>query len=140
MTNKPIQYTLPGTRINPNAVMCPYCGERAVLTTSKEVYNGQDYGPVYLCKCKKGWAYVGCHPGTTRPLGRLADAQLRAAKKGAHRVFDKLWKRKGGNRKKAYAWLAEQLGISGAECHIGEMDVDLCLKVIDVCKNKLQEE
>jgi len=139
MSKLPVQPTLPGTRINPNAVLCPYCGKRAVLTTSKEIY-GKDYGPVYLCKCKKEWAYVGCHPGTTKPLGRLADAQLRAAKKGAHRVFDKLWKRKGGNRKKAYAWLAKQLDIPGKECHIGEMDVDLCMRVIEVCKKKLHGE
>lgn len=132
--SKTIQKTMPSMIVNPNAVMCPYCGKRAVLTSSKEVYNGQDFGPLYLCKCKPGWAYVGCHPGTTRPLGRLADAQLRAAKKEAHRVFDKLWKKKGRKRKDAYAWLAKQLGVSGAECHIGEMDVDLCLRVIDICK------
>lgn len=79
---------------------------------------------------------MGCHPGTNKPLGRLADAQLRAAKKGAHRVFDKLWKNGPWKRKEAYAWLADQLGVKRKDCHIGEFDVDMCMKVIEICTRK----
>ena len=64
-------------RNKPEVVMCPYCGERAVYTNSKEVY-GRSYGMIYLCRpCD---AYVGVHDGTAKPLGRLANAELRAAK------------------------------------------------------------
>lgn len=40
-------------------VFCPYCGERAEFVDSAEVYHGQSYGLIYLCRpCD---AYVGCH-------------------------------------------------------------------------------
>lgn len=93
-------------------------------------------------------AYVGCHPGTEQPLGRLADAKLRLAKSHAHAVFDPIWERKmakegcskGEARGKGYAWLAGQLGIDPKDCHIGMMDVDTCIKVVMVCRpfNKAQ--
>lgn len=73
-----------------SAPMCPYCGNPSRLVDSIEVYGNRSYGMMYLCKCVPGWAYVGCHKGTTVPLGRLADAELRAAKRAAHAAFDPL--------------------------------------------------
>lgn len=88
--------------------------------------------PFYLCApCD---AYVGCHPGTINPLGRLANAELRRAKKAAHAAFDPKWREGGMKRQQAYKWLSEQLGITREECHIGMMDVDLCRRVVEVCK------
>ena len=128
-------------------VLCPYCGNEAVLTDSAEVY-GRSYGPIWICRpCD---AYVGVHQrdGLNRPLGRLANKELREWRKKAHAAFDPRWKRrmsnwkgvtKGGKkhaspRTKAYRWLSEQLGIPFKECHIGEFDVDLCQKVVEVCR------
>lgn len=34
------------------------------------------------------------------------------------------------SRNNAYAWLAGELGISKANCHIGMMDVDACKAVV----------
>ncbi|WP_278247013.1 zinc-finger-containing protein [Agathobaculum desmolans] len=81
-------------------VICNYCGRKAELVDSKVIY-GTSYGMMYLCRrCN---AYVGCHKGTDRPLGRLADAELRYWKKAAHAVFDPLWRqgRFRGQRKAA---------------------------------------
>ena len=66
----------------------------------------------------------------TLPLGRLANAELRAAKQRAHAAFDRLWRSGEIERREAYAWLAGVLGISGANCHIGLFDVDGCEAVI----------
>src|SRR5580698_695736 len=86
----------------------------------------------YLCRhCD---AYVGCHPGTEMPLGRLADADLRLAKRKAHAAFDPLWKSGMISRGKCYGWLANQLGIQKIECHIGMFDIDTCCRVVEVCK------
>jgi hypothetical protein len=87
---------------------------------------------------------VGCHPGTTRALGRLANADLRAAKQAAHAAFDPLWRRKMEreqiSRSKArgagYRWLADQLGIECKRCHIGMMSADECRRVVEVCKSR----
>lgn len=117
------------------SVKCPYCGKTAELVDSIEIY-GRSYGMVYLCrKCD---AYVGCHPGTDKPLGRLANRELRMWKMRAHSAFDLLWKCRHMRRQQAYAWLAEKLDIPTEQCHIGMFDVDMCQKVIDVSLDYLR--
>lgn len=120
--------------------ICPYCKQPSVfMPTSDDLYQ-RDWGPVWYCDpC---YAWVGCHKGTDRPLGRLANAELREAKKMAHAAFDPLWKRRmeisglsqGHARGKGYKWLAEQLGIEPKDCHIGMMDVATCVRVVDICR------
>lgn len=112
-------------------VSCPYCEDRAeYISSSKEVY-GRDYGPLYICKRCSAW--VGCHKGTRKPLGRLADAELIAAKMAAHRAFDPKWRNGKLRRKEAYSWLADQLGIDTKACHIGMFDISLCRRVVEIC-------
>ena len=118
--------------------ICPYCNSPSVYVDSEEVYS-RSYGMIYLCRPCRAW--VGVHKGTTKPLGRLANAELREWKKRAHAAFDPLWKakieRQGCSKRKArgkgYTWLASQLGISTEECHIGMFDVEMCRKVIETC-------
>lgn len=120
--------------------ICPYCDKPSVyLESSAAMYRGKDYGPLWICYGCEAW--VGVHKGTSNPLGRLADAELRAAKHAAHTVFDPLWQRKireqgatwADARKAGYQWLAFQLNIPFAETHIGMMDVQQCKRVVDVC-------
>jgi hypothetical protein len=119
--------------------ICPYCGRKTVYVDSIEVYKKKSFGMIYLCRPCQAW--VGVHKGTNNALGRIANSELREAKKEAHFYFDKLWAAKiktgltkGHARGKAYKWLASQLGISGAETHIGWFDVEMCKKVVAVCK------
>lgn len=106
------------------------------LVTGKIIYpHRPDLFHKKFWLCKPCDAYVGCHGESQRPLGRLANSELRRAKMMAHAAFDPLWK-KSGNRKDAYYWLSNQLGIEMKNCHIGEFDVEMCLRVIEVCKNK----
>lgn len=61
--------------------ICPYCGKPTEFVDSSVIY-GRSYGMIYLCRdCR---AYVGVHKGTNQALGRLANAELRDAKKEAH--------------------------------------------------------
>lgn len=102
---------------------CPYCGKRAILTDSKEVY-GRSYGMIYLCRpCN---AYVGVHPGTHNPLGTLANAELRQARQRAHAAFDPIWRNGGLTRKQAYTWMAQTLGITKEKAHIAKFTVKQC--------------
>jgi ABC-type transport system involved in Fe-S cluster assembly fused permease/ATPase subunit len=71
-----------------------------------------------------------------KPLGRLANKELRQAKVNAHNYFDLLWKNGEMNRKDAYKWLAEQLKISFDKCHIGMFDVDMCKKVVECIRER----
>lgn len=117
-----------------NVLLCPYCGAKAKMVKGNVIYpHRRDLYEKLFYLCKPCDAYVGCHPGTINPLGRLANAELRKAKNGAHAVFDPKWREGGMKRQHAYKWLSEQLGISREECHIGMMDVDLCRRVVEVC-------
>ena len=59
---------------NGREVYCDYCGRRPEYVDSAVSY-GKSYGMTLLCSpCN---AYVGVHDGTNKPLGRLANAELR---------------------------------------------------------------
>lgn len=126
------------------APICPYCNAPAYLVTGDVIYPWRrDLAAKKFWKCTACVdSYVGCHPGTDKPLGRLADAKLRLAKSHAHAVFDPIWERKmeregiskGEARGKGYAWLAGQLGIESKDCHIGMFDVETCIRVVTICR------
>lgn len=117
-----------------NAPFCPYCGELSKLVYGDVVYPHRGdlrNKPFYLCGPCKAW--VGCHPGTTTPLGRLADAGLRKAKSAAHAAFDPFWRSGKMSRGTAYAKLGDELGIPREEVHIGMMDAERCRRVVEIC-------
>jgi len=118
--------------------ICPYCNSFSVAKTGKDIYPTRTdlhYKHFYACpnECD---AYVGCHPESNRPLGRLANKGLRLAKSAAHRAFDPFWKGSSAtmNRKTAYAKLASALNIKVTDCHIGNFDEAMCNSVMRVCR------
>ena len=117
-----------------NTPICPYCSAPSRLTNGAVVYpHRPDLHNKAFYQCAPCDAYVGCHPGTINPLGRLANAELRAAKSAAHAAFDPLWRTGTKTRREAYEWLAKQLGIAARECHIGMFDAPLCERVVSIC-------
>jgi hypothetical protein len=122
---------------------CPYCNQPTQYVDSKRVYT-KSYGMIYLCEPCGAW--VGVHKGTNTALGRLANRELRKWKKDAHKYFDPLWQKKMKQvysktkaRHKAYTWLAEQMGLSIKDTHIGMFDVEQCKQVIEICKRYYHE-
>ena len=99
-------------------VYCDYCGRETEYVDSKVIY-GKSYGKIYLCR--NCMAYVGVHKGTDKPLGRLANAELRNWKKAAHAVFDPLWK---------YGRFRVE------KTHIGMFDVGQCRKAIEIIEKE----
>lgn len=115
-------------------IYCDYCGHRAELVDDAVIY-GRSYGhTAYLCR--SCGAYVGCHGRSDKPLGRLANAQLRRWKMAAHAAFDPLWKRGPfrGRRRAAYAWLAEKMALPVEKTHIGMFDERQCQQVIEIIR------
>ena len=125
-----------GVEAKPPAVPCPYCGGVGHLVTGEAIYpHRPDLFSLNFYQCAPCKAYVGCHKGTAKPLGRLADADLRQAKSQAHLVFDPLWRfGRLRNRTAAYAWLAGHMGMPVERCHIGEFDVVDCERVVHFCR------
>lgn len=103
---------------------CPYCNGQAILKDSSIVY-GRSYGMIWICenypKCD---SFVGTHKATLKPLGTLANAELRALRIKCHAEFDKLWKEKNFKRQTAYKHLAKFMKID--EPHFGEFTKEQC--------------
>jgi hypothetical protein len=110
---------------------CPYCGNDANYGPNEEFY-GRRFGRSYMCYyCKPCDAYVGTHNNTTKPLGTLANQELRDWRKKAHAAFDPFWQKFEMTRKDAYEMLKTKFG---REIHIGEADVETCKRIIDLTK------
>lgn len=117
---------------------CPYCRAPVPQVTGREVYPHRPdlYGKQFY-KCTPCDATVGCHPDG-RPLGRLANAELRREKQATHALFDPLWQGareiydgwnsriKNTARVRAYEWLADKMAIEPDDCHIGMFTVSAC--------------
>lgn len=116
---------------------CPYCAASAEMVSGDVIYpHRPDLFEKKFWRCEPCDAYVGCHPvgpghDGTRPLGRLANAELRRAKQAAHAAFDPIWKNREMSRAKAYRWLANRLSVPASECHIGMFDTHQCKAVIE---------
>ena len=118
--------------------ICRYCGGRIRLVPVETVYGAstQRLGLAgeKLYQCQNCGARVGCHRGTTRPLGSVANEMLRLKRKETHQVFDAWWKARHMTRTQAYKWLSEQFGLAREQAHIGGFEMDQCQRVIDLCR------
>jgi len=116
-------------------MICPYCNQEALWVENKAIY-GRNYGKSYMCYyCKPCDAYVGCHQNTTKPLGVMANKELREWRIKAHAVIDPLWKNGPIKRKTVYKILSREMGF---QIHIGNSDIATCEKLISIVKSMNQ--
>ncbi|QYY33749.1 DUF3268 family zinc-finger domain-containing protein (plasmid) [Cupriavidus pinatubonensis] len=106
----------------PVVPVCDICGNSAQLAQAADPMYPylEDHGPVWICVPCQAW--IGVRPRSRQhaPLGRLANAALRDAKKRLHDALEPLVaakiRRDGVNpfeaRGKAIKWLAAELGFS----------------------------
>lgn len=125
--------------------ICRYCGGAVRLVSASKVYGpaaaarlGIERQSFYQCQnCN---ARVGCHPGSTRPLGNLANGALRMKRMETHHVFDSFWKERGMSRTQAYKWMAKKMRLSEELAHIGGFEIDRCQKLIKLCEKERNKE
>ena len=122
-------------------VTCQYCGLPAKLVGGNAIYpHRPDLQSLKFYLCRPCNAYVGCHEGTDRAKGSLADAPTREARKRAHAAFDPLWinakNHRSKTRRNAYKWLSSALGIPAEQTHIGMFDEEMCNKVVQAVANR----
>ena len=111
----------------PEITICPYCKKKPLWVPNEIIY-GKRYGKSYMCYyCIACDAYVGCHNNTQKPLGTMANKELRKYRMATHRVFDSLWKSKNITRDAAYKILNKHFN---KEMHIGESDIETCKEII----------
>lgn len=108
-------------------MICPYCNREAEWVENKAVYGKNVGKSVMMWLCRPCDARVGCHQNTRRPLGTLANRELREWRMRAHLMVDPLWKTGRYKRGAVYARLADAFG---REIHMGEADIRTCQEVI----------
>jgi hypothetical protein len=112
---------------------CPYCGSIVHLRSADGIYknNGSDV-QLYVCsKYPECDSYVRVHPGTTVPVGSLANAKLRTLRATAHRHYDKLHESGIMTKKEAYSWLAFMLQSPMSQAHIGYQSEYYCNRIVE---------
>lgn len=125
-------------------VICRYCGGPIRLVPAEQIYGksthrlGMDGESIYQCQnCN---ARVGCHKGSDRPLGDVANETLRLKRMETHQVFDAFWKSNHMSRTQAYKWLSQQLRLPEKNAHIGGFEMDQCQQVINMCQGYEKKE
>ena len=93
--------------------ICRYCGGVIRAVPAVQVY-GASAGKLgleheHLYQCQNCNARVGCHKGTLRPLGNVANETLRLKRMETHQVFDNFWRSQHMSRTQAYKWLSQQM-------------------------------
>ena len=119
--------------------ICRYCGGVIQRIPAQKVYgdaaaNRLKLWNEWLYQCQNCSARVGCHKGTKRPLGNVANKALRLKRMETHQVFDSFWRDQGMTRTAAYKWLSEQMALPENQTHIGGFEIDQCQQVIDLCR------
>lgn len=121
------------------APRCPYCGATTHLRSADGIYfDNSKNAMLYVCKnYPRCDSYVRVHPGTTIPMGTVANKKLRTMRKDAHKYFNQIYYRGIMTKQEAYQWLSEFMGLPMESTHIGMMGEYYCQMVIDECQKVL---
>lgn len=122
--------------------ICCECGKLAEQVDGSRIWpHRRDLfdNVMWLCECG---AYVGSHKGTEIPLGYPGNMRTREARRLAHIEFDFLWQRKVARdkvsksvaRQAGYEWLAGQMGIEVAACHMAHFNEAQARQAWDICR------
>ena len=123
--------------------ICPYCDCGTELVTDKDIYGPLSTfgGNFYRCLINHDH-YVGCHEGSKKSYGRIADKKLRELKHKGHEIFDPLWKNKPKvfrSRATAYYWLSKRMNIHRNYTHFGFFDEEQCIEAINIIENFIKK-
>ncbi len=102
---------------NNRKIYCVTCSEKvdAVKITGNQAYRHRhDLKDLIFWQCPTCKNFVGCHPATEktndRPLGIIANKELRQARTHIHNILDPLWNPDKKKRKKIYSLISEHFG------------------------------
>jgi hypothetical protein len=110
-------------------MICPFCKKPAEWVSNDQVYYGKRYGKSYMIwLCRPCNAYVGSHNNDeSRPLGTMANKELREWRIKAHDHIDPLWKSGAMKRSHVYGMLNR---LMGRDIHIGASDIETCKQIL----------
>lgn len=113
-------------------IKCPYCGQQATLKRARDLpssvvgfvsWTRKNNAYVWYCDRCDAWVVARKN---FKPMGKLANKELREMRYKLHLRFDELWKRGYLERNEAYDLLAKTIGIDRKACHIGNFNEGQC--------------
>lgn len=127
-------------RIEPTCVECDGMGRLISGATLLPHRPAEAKKLFYRCDCG---AWTRCHEGSGLAMGRPASGATRYLRGKAHEALDAFWALSGRKRiatgyarKRAYKWLARELGIAPSACHIGWFTAEQCRQVVALCEQR----
>ena len=128
--------------MNKYQLNCPYCGAPAICRPASTVHGASTWQKgSYLYLCSR-WpacdSYVAAHKKDLRPMGSLANKNLRRKRIRAHQALDELRQSRHMEKWAAYLWLQGKLKLEPDNVHIGMFSEDMCDRVIALCRESLQ--
>ncbi|MCM1214947.1 MAG: DUF3268 family zinc-finger domain-containing protein [Lachnospiraceae bacterium] len=126
------------------SIICPYCGSRAICKPASTVYGADTIDrKSYLYLCSR-WpvcdAYVSAHKKDLKPMGTLANGELRHKRILAHHALKKLQKERHMDKWAVYVWLQANLGLDEHHAHIGMFSLQMCDQVISLCRSPMKPD
>lgn len=109
-------------------VICDYCGRHAELSSTQR-------GPIWVCRPCDAWVPVYAQSPSAKPMGRLANPELREAKRLFNQAMRPIIEMAG--RRRAYEWLAKAMGLTAHECDGHRFDLDQARKATQLCIDHL---
>lgn len=128
----------------PEPTQCDVCKHEVYYIEHLQKFghmrNSRNVG-MWKCKNNKCRALVSCHPGTTNPVGYMAQEQLRRLRTECHRAFDMLWSCNNSpfTRQSAYYWMAGILNIPKECSNISKLTEEQIHVVIEESKRVYAE-
>ncbi len=81
------------------------------LVTGKDVYpHRKDLYHKLFWQCTNCGNFVGCHPGTDKPLGVIVGSRVKNARIQVHDALDPIWRSGTIKRSQLYRELTDKLG------------------------------
>lgn len=121
---------------------CPYCKRPGVLRPAAYVYGDNNLDPekyLYVCSGYPSCdSYIGAHKKSMRPMGTMADSDLRNKRIEAHRALDTIWKNGYMTKHSTYIWLQNRLNLREKDTHIGKFSYYLCEQTIRECTDYIK--
>ena len=122
---------------NNKKVYCPYCGAEAKIRPASVVYKENTLhsdGFLFVCdRYPKCDAYVGAHKESRKPMGTLANGDLRNKRIQAHKVFDRMWQSGLMTKWEAYKWMQATFCLNESQAHIAMFSEYMCDRLIEAC-------
>ena len=128
--------------MNKYQINCPYCGAPAICRPASTVHGAatwQKSSYLYLCS---RWpacdSYVAAHKKDHRPMGSLANTNLRRKRIQAHQSLEELRQNRHMEKWAVYLWLQGKLQMDPDQVHIGMFSEEMCDRVTALGRESLQ--